>query len=169
MSTVNNIVGNNIRRVRMGRNLTQTDLGEMLGRNQRTISNWEKGLRDPGSDNIRSIADALDISPTELIGHNSAPADSSFQYIVKNNDMSPEIQKGDTLTVSKTKTIHDSDIVIVQIHDATHDPDEKLCRRIFSHEGLISLIALSPDIGMAIYDDTEVTILGRVTEIRRKL
>ena len=45
----------------------------------------------------------------------------------------------------------------------------RFCRRIFSHKGLISLIALSPDIGMAIYDDTEVTILGRVTEIKRKL
>lgn len=163
MSTVNNIVGNNIRRVRMGRNLTQTDLGEMLGRNQRTISNWEKGLRDPGSDNIRSIADALDISPTELIGHNSAPDDTSFQSIAKEDDMYPEIQHGDTLTVCRSAKIKDGDIIMVKIDGTDH------FRRIFSHDGLITLISSDPKIGMRVYDSSEVTIIGKVTKIERIL
>lgn len=163
MSTVNNIVGNNIRRVRMGRNLTQTDLGEMLGRNQRTISNWEKGLRDPGSDNIRSIADALDISPTELIGHNSAPDDTSFQSIAKEDDMYPEIQHGDTLTVCRSAEVKDGDIVMVKIDGTDH------FRRIFSHDGLITLISSDPKIGMRVYDSSEVTIIGKVTKIERIL
>ena len=163
MSTVNNIVGNNIRRVRMGRNLTQTDLGEMLGRNQRTISNWEKGLRDPGSDNIRSIADALDISPTELIGHNSAPDDTSFQSIAKEDDMYPEIQHGDTLTVCRSAEVKDGDIIMVKIDGTDH------FRRIFSHDGLITLIASDPKIGMRVYDSSEVTIIGKVTKIERIL
>ena len=163
MSTVNNIVGNNIRRVRMGRNLTQTDLGEMLGRNQRTISNWEKGLRDPGSDNIRSIADALDISPTELIGHNSAPDDTSFQSIAKEDDMYPEIQHSDTLTVCRSAEIKDGDIIMVKIDGTDH------FRRIFSHDGLITLISSDPKIGMRVYDSSEVTIIGKVTKIERIL
>ena len=163
MSTVNNIVGNNIRRVRMGRNLTQTDLGEMLGRNQRTISNWEKGLRDPGSDNIRSIADALDISPTELIGHNSAPDDTSFQSIAKEDDMYPEIQHGDTLTVCRSSEIKDGDIIMVKIDGTDH------FRRIFSHDGLITLISSDPKIGMRVYDSSEVIIIGKVTKIERIL
>ena len=163
MSTVNNIVGNNIRRVRMGRNLTQTDLGEMLGRNQRTISNWEKGLRDPGSDNIRSIADALDISPTELIGHNSAPDDTSFQSIAKEEDMYPEIQHGDTLTVCRSAEIKDGDIIMVKIDGTDH------FRKIFSHDGLITLISSDPKIGMRVYDSSEVTIIGKVTKIERIL
>lgn len=163
MSTVNNIVGNNIRRVRMGRNLTQTDLGEMLGRNQRTISNWEKGLRDPGSDNIRSIADALDISPTELIGHNSAPDDTSFQSIAKEDDMYPEIQHGDTLTVCRSAEVKDGDIIMVKIDGTDH------FRRIFSHDGLITLISSDPKIGMRVYDSSEVTIIGKVTKIERIL
>jgi transcriptional regulator with XRE-family HTH domain len=163
MSTVNNIVGNNIRRVRMGRNLTQTDLGEMLGRNQRTISNWEKGLRDPGSDNIRSIADALDISPTELIGHNSAPDDTSFQSIAKEDDMYPEIQHSDTLTVCRSTEVKDGDIIMVKIDGTDH------FRRIFSHDGLITLISSDPKIGMRVYDSSEVTIIGKVTKIERIL
>lgn len=163
MSTVNNIVGNNIRRVRMGRNLTQTDLGEMLGRNQRTISNWEKGLRDPGSDNIRSIADVLDISPTELIGHNSAPDDTSFQSIAKEDDMYPEIHHGDTLTVCRSAEVKDGNIVMVKIDGTDH------FRRIFSHDGLITLISSDPKIGMRVYDSSEVTIIGKVTKIERIL
>lgn len=163
MSTVNNIVGNNIRRVRMARNLTQTDLGEMLGRNQRTISNWEKGLRDPGSDNIRSIANALDISPTELIGHNSSPDDTSFQSISKEDDMYPEIQHGDTLTVCRSAEVKDGNIVMVKIDGTDH------FRRIFSHDGLITLISSDPKIGMRVYDSSEVTIIGKVTKIERIL
>ena len=163
MSTVGNIVGHNIRRVRMARNLTQTDLGEMLGRNQRTISNWEHGKRDPGSDNLRMIADALDISPTELIGHNSAPSDTTFQMIVQDGDMFPDIQPDDTLTVSTTANYKDGDIVIVQVGD------KRLCRKIYTHQGLISLLALDPSIGMSIYDDTELDVIGRVMEIKRKL
>ena len=163
MSTVNNIVGNNIRRVRMARKMTQSDLADLIGRNQRTISNWEKGRRDPGSENLRSIADVLEIAPTELIGHNSAPDDTSFQFIVKEDDMYPEIQHGDTLTVYRSAEIKDGDIVMVKIDGTDH------FRKIFSHDGLITLISNDPRIGMRVYDSSEVTIIGKVTKIERAL
>ena len=163
MSTVNNIVGNNIRRVRMARNMTQANLADLLGRNQRTISNWEKGRRDPGSENLRSIADALEIAPTELIGHNNAPDDTSFQFIVNKDDMWPEIQRGDTLTVCRSAEVKDGDIIMVKIDGTDH------FRRIFSHDGLITLISSDPKIGMRVYDSSEVTIIGKVTKIERIL
>lgn len=163
MSTVNNIVGNNIRRVRMARKMTQSDLADLIGRNQRTISNWEKGRRDPGSENLRSIADVLEIAPTELIGHNSAPDDKSFQFIVKEDDMYPEIQQGDTLTVYRSAEVKDGDIVMVKIDGSDH------FRKIFSHDGLITLISSDPRIGMRVYDSSEVTIIGKVTKIERIL
>ena len=162
-SSINNIVGNNIRRVRMARSLTQTDLASCIGVNQRTISNWEKGIRDPGTDNIRSLADALEIAPTELIGHNSAPSDTKFQVIAQTKDMYPDIQINDTLTVSTTEKYKDGDIVIVEVGG------RRICRKIYTHEGLISLLALDPSTGMGVYDDTEVKVIGRVIEIRRKL
>lgn len=159
----NQIVGRNIRRVRMARSMTQNDLAELVGMNQRTISGWEKGIRDPGSQNIRKIADALEIAPTELIGHNSAPSDNTYQEVVQGNDMHPEIQNGDTITVSSTAEIKDGDIVLVK------KGEDVFCRRIYRHNDLISLLALDPEIGLTVYDDTEVTVIGRVTEVRRKL
>ena len=157
------IVGRNIRRVRMARSMTQNDLAALIGKNQRTISGWEKGIRDPGSDNIRAIADALNIAPTELIGHNSAPSDTTFQDVVQGNDMHPEIQRGDTITVSTTAEVRDGDIVLVK------KGNEVLCRRIYKHDNLISLLSLDQEKGLSIYDDSEVKIIGRVTEVRRKL
>lgn len=157
------IVGGNIRRVRMARSMTQNDLAELIGKNQRTISGWEKGIRDPGSQNIRMIADALEISPTELIGHNSAPSDNIFQEVVQNGDMHPEIQVGDTITVSSIAEIKDGDIVLIK------NKDDVICRRIYKHGDLISLLALDPNIGLSIFDDSEITIIGKVIEVRRKL
>ena len=163
MSAINNTVGNNIRRVRMARNMTQLDLGEIVGKNQRTISSWEKGLRDPGSDNLRTIADALEISPTELIGHNSTPSDNIYQLVMQDKDMQPDIQINDTLTVSTTAKINDGDIVIVKTGG------HEICRKFYRHDGLVVLLAINQKEGMTIYDDSEIEILGRVIEIRRKL
>lgn len=163
MSAINNTVGNNIRRVRMARNMTQLDLGEIVGKNQRTISSWEKGLRDPGSDNLRTIADALEISPTELIGHNNTPSDNIYQLIMQDNDMQPDIQINDTLIVSTTAKINDGDIVFVKTGG------HEICRKFYRHDGLIVLLAINQKEGMTIYDDSEIEILGRVIEIRRKL
>ena len=158
-----NFIGNNIRRIRKSRNMTQTDLSELVGYNQRTVSNWEKGIHYPNPQTIRSIADALSIAPTEIIGHNDAPTDTSFEVIVDNNDMHPEIQVGDTIKVSTTAKYKDADLVYVELNNC------KCIRRIYSHEGLISLLALDPQIGMGIYDESEINIVGKVVEIRRLL
>jgi phage repressor protein C with HTH and peptisase S24 domain len=39
----------------------------------------------------------------------------------------------------------------------------------YKHDNLISLLSLDPEKGLSIYDDSEVKIIGRVTEVRRKL
>lgn len=160
-----NIVGENIKQIREARNLTQAELAYKIGKNQRTISNWENGVRDPSSDNIRRIADALNIAPSEIIGHNSAPTDNTFDYAVDNNDMSPDIIRGDTLTVSKVSQIKDGDIVIAQSDSfAGH-----ICRRLYDLGLQISLLAINPTIKPIVLDKANVNIKGRVTEIRRRL
>lgn len=157
------LVGNNIRKVRMARSMTQNDLAGLIGMNQRTISGWEKGIRDPGSQNIRKIADALDISPLELIGHNNAPSDNIYQEVIQDSDMHPEIQVNDTITISTTAEIKDGDIVVVK------KGNDVLCRRIYRHNDLISLLALDPEKGLSVYDDSEIVIVGKVIEVKRKL
>lgn len=58
----------NIKAVREMKNVTQTELAEMLGVNQTFISQIERGVRTPSVAALESIADALDCSVDGLLG-----------------------------------------------------------------------------------------------------
>lgn len=157
-----NQVGMNLRRLRTSRSMTQAELAAKIGKSSRTISNWENGMRDPGSDNIRRIAKVLDVSPAEIIGHNNLPSDRFFEFIVDNSDMAPEIKAGDVLTVESGAQILDGDYVIVSrpgVDDA--------CRRIYAFDGMYSLIAVNPGVRPLTLRRRDITSRGKVTEIRR--
>lgn len=62
------VIGDNIRRIRENRNITQHELAEMVGKNPRTISSWECGTRNPSGKDLRRVADALEIAPAEIKG-----------------------------------------------------------------------------------------------------
>lgn len=55
-----------LRRVRENANLNQTQLGEAVGKDYKTISNWEKGKTYPNAEQIFSICTACNCSPNEL-------------------------------------------------------------------------------------------------------
>ncbi|MDE7078730.1 MAG: helix-turn-helix domain-containing protein [Clostridia bacterium] len=48
--------------------MSQTTLASILGVNQRTISNWERGNRSPDFDMLMKIAETLDVSTDYLLG-----------------------------------------------------------------------------------------------------
>lgn len=109
-------VGENIRKYREARGMLQRELAERIGKKAGTVSNWELGLRDPGSDNIKRIAHALEISPSELIGHNAdVIQDSTFEVIAPDDSMFPDIKAGDVLTVSKAIPPMTGDIVLAEV------------------------------------------------------
>lgn len=56
------IVGDNIRRIRKARGMYQRDLGAQIGRTQKAVSAWEKGIRQPSNDDIRAVAEALEVT-----------------------------------------------------------------------------------------------------------
>jgi transcriptional regulator with XRE-family HTH domain len=56
----------NMSRIRELRNLTQSQLAEMVGANQATISKIEKGVGNPTLNMIQRIADALKCHPADL-------------------------------------------------------------------------------------------------------
>ncbi len=51
---------------RKKQNLSQKELGEILGVNQNTISNWENGSRMPRGDTMRSLIEILKINPKDF-------------------------------------------------------------------------------------------------------
>ncbi|MCL3784074.1 helix-turn-helix transcriptional regulator [Roseburia hominis] len=59
-------VRENIRRIRQERNLTQRQLGEMVGASEAYIRAYESGRRNPKPSSLEKIADALSVNPEVL-------------------------------------------------------------------------------------------------------
>ncbi len=57
-----------LRKIRLEKQLSQTELAELLSIDRSVISKWENGTRSPTIDQAKQIADALGISVSELIG-----------------------------------------------------------------------------------------------------
>src|SRR5262245_3130578 len=54
-------IGNRIRSLRVSRNLTQQELGELIGRTQQEIYRWEKGKVHVHAEDIAKMAAALHV------------------------------------------------------------------------------------------------------------
>lgn len=61
-------IGQSIKRARMERGISQSELSKMCGVSQPEISNWEADKVAPGVFSLISVADSLDISIDELVG-----------------------------------------------------------------------------------------------------
>jgi len=63
-----NILAKNLRKTRKGKGYTQAQLAEISGVTRKVIVHYENYVKKPVFENIRKIADALDISMDELTG-----------------------------------------------------------------------------------------------------
>jgi transcriptional regulator with XRE-family HTH domain len=61
------LVGQNVKRIREGKGLTQERLADVSGFSQQYISGLEKGLRNPTIITIYELASALGVSHLELV------------------------------------------------------------------------------------------------------
>ena len=59
--------GQNLRRIRRMRGVTQEALGRELGMQRSAISKYEKGRTQPNASQIATICRLLDVSPQELL------------------------------------------------------------------------------------------------------
>lgn len=57
----------NLRRLRTGSHLTQTELANMLGVDQRTVSAWENSVAEPCLNMLAKLCDIFDESFDSLI------------------------------------------------------------------------------------------------------
>lgn len=60
-------VGIKIKNARKSKNLSQKQLGELIGTSYQNIAQWENGFREPKLESIFIVADALKMNPFELL------------------------------------------------------------------------------------------------------
>lgn len=64
---VKSYFGENLRRIRLEKGLTQQQLAELISTTHSSISDWEREISYPQAIWIYEIADKLHINPEELI------------------------------------------------------------------------------------------------------
>lgn len=62
----------NMRRLRKAKHLSQSVIAERLNVSQRTISHYENGTCQPSIEGLIKLADMLEVSIDDLVGHVSA-------------------------------------------------------------------------------------------------
>jgi transcriptional regulator with XRE-family HTH domain len=67
------LVGENVRRARQEKGLTQEELAERSGFSQQYISGLERGRRNPTVVSVYELANALDVTHRFIIGRYKRP------------------------------------------------------------------------------------------------
>jgi len=65
---INMSIGDNIKKWRELRNLTQSDLAELVGISDKTVSSWEINRTEPKMGMIEKICMALNCKKTDIVG-----------------------------------------------------------------------------------------------------
>lgn len=61
-------LADNLKRIRKSKGLSQQDLADKLNTSKQVISRYERGERDPKTDMLFKLSDALDVNPWDLMG-----------------------------------------------------------------------------------------------------
>ena len=75
---------NRIASMRKSKGITQKELGRILGVAQNTISNWEKGNREPDYESLKKMAFYFDCSTDYLLG--TTPIGRTFVFDQKEQE-----------------------------------------------------------------------------------
>lgn len=77
------MLGENLKRMRERRGVTQEELAERVHVVRQTVSKWEKGLSVPDADLLMAVAEALQVSVSDLIGVDAVQAKSIEELSVQ--------------------------------------------------------------------------------------
>lgn len=74
-------VGNNIKKFRKEKNISQKDMAKMLNMPPSTYSNYENNNREPNAATLKRIADILNISVNDLLSIKPSTEEKSEKYL----------------------------------------------------------------------------------------
>ena len=69
-----------LKKCREGKKLSQAKLAQLTGLQTAAISHFETGLRKPSFDNLRKLADALNVTTDYLLGREVQPTDADLIF-----------------------------------------------------------------------------------------
>lgn len=92
-------IGNNIKKYREAKGLTQKQVAEAVGKTKNVVSNWEQGSNKPDTDTVSILCGLFDIDANTLMGWDNteqlkADAKNVADQILRNpkiKEMLPEI------------------------------------------------------------------------------
>lgn len=77
-------LGNNIKKEREARKLTQNELGKILGVSKQTVSSWENNTKKPRVDKLNAIAELFNTTVDDLLEKELVPkAEEKYYKIAK--------------------------------------------------------------------------------------
>lgn len=88
-------IGDRIRQYRERKHYTQKEFAEKIGVSNSRVSNWEQGINRPDVDILKSICEALEVSPSELLDVRLDPGEFSEheKQLIKSYRMKADLQK----------------------------------------------------------------------------
>ena len=66
-------IGDRIKKIRLSKNLNQTEFGLKVGLEQRTVSDYERGISSPGKGRLYLIAEKFGVNPEWLLTGKGEP------------------------------------------------------------------------------------------------
>ncbi|MDY2652128.1 MULTISPECIES: helix-turn-helix domain-containing protein [Eisenbergiella] len=103
-------IGDNIKKIREQRNLRQSELAEILGVSDKTISSWEINRTEPKMGMVEKICDALKCRKTDIIGNEQDSIDEKAtaigQEILNNEELRKLFDASRDVTQEDLRTIN---------------------------------------------------------------
>ncbi|MBQ8641704.1 MAG: helix-turn-helix domain-containing protein [Clostridia bacterium] len=90
------IVGENIRKHREARRVSQEEMAQALNVTRQTISSWETGRTEPDLDTLHRIAQYLEVTVEELIYSQRLKEPTVIQNVIEKKETRDTVSRGIT-------------------------------------------------------------------------
>jgi len=104
MLVMANKFGDNLKKIRVEKNVSQQELADMINTHSTHISRYERNLAAPSIDVVKKIAEALDVSTDTLI---YGTQDEKVKNNLKDNELLNMFTKLQSLSNKQQDTVKD--------------------------------------------------------------
>lgn len=178
-----------IREIRRSKGMSQKELADACCVHQTAVSQWEKGRTMPDLNSLKMLSEVLGVSVETLIGGEKKSDENRIQgfekinaesatqrlgrsehfaLVVTDDSMSPTLRQGDMVIINRNMEAANGDIVAVTVGNS-----DAIIKRIIKKDTSILLVSENSGYEPLVFSYGEfynlpVTVLGRVTELRRR-